>query len=610
MGRLVFALTLGIYLWTAAPSAGWLDSSELVAASASLGVAHPPGEPIPTLLGRAAMLIPIGDAYFRINAASALAAALAAWLMYVCALALSRRIRRPEPDSIAEAIAAALVAIGFALCGASWIQAVRAEVYAVEAALCLGTLAAALRYDELRELRWLAVAALAAGLALATHHYVTLLVIVPVLAAIVARRAAAGWRGGARKAGLVIACGALGLTTFLYIPARAARDPLVDWGDATTAGRLVWTVSARAFQKSLGPARHPPLGEELADVSSAVAEQAGAIALLLALVGLYLLLRWRETRRVGLLLAALLACGVVGRAALGFDFDNPDALGYLLPAIAAVYLLAAAGLAGAAAVIAGRAGGKARRIVFTGAGALAAAIAVTAFARTAPEASHRGAYAGEAWGRAVLEGLPPGTLLVTGYHETLFQVWALRAVEDSRPDVALLDRNYLTHPFAPAQARRRNPELAALIDAPLRGGSPTPVAALAGVTRARPVAFELSFNLAGDDPALPHLVPRGPLAWFSPLPVDEAARARAEAADVTRVDALARRLFASTTRADRGGADRLLLHRAFLAARFYCALGRLDAARAAFDAAWLIGPGDESLIDLDRRCALGRTLRP
>ena len=50
---------------------------------------------------------------------------------------------------------------------------------AVVGALTLGVLAAALRYDETGAGGWLRVAGLAAGFALMTHHYVTLLVILP-----------------------------------------------------------------------------------------------------------------------------------------------------------------------------------------------------------------------------------------------------------------------------------------------------------------------------------------------------------------------------------------------------------------------------------------------
>ncbi|MGZ3442447.1 MAG: protein O-mannosyl-transferase family, partial [Polyangia bacterium] len=56
----------------------WLDSSELAAAAWGLGVAHPPGHPLPSLLGRACTLVPLGSIAFRVGLASALAGAAAA----------------------------------------------------------------------------------------------------------------------------------------------------------------------------------------------------------------------------------------------------------------------------------------------------------------------------------------------------------------------------------------------------------------------------------------------------------------------------------------------------------------------------------------------------
>ena len=74
----VFATAFVVYAWTASPAIGWLDSPEIVAASASLGVAHSPGHPMESMLGQLGALLPIGDLPFRVNLMSALTGALAA----------------------------------------------------------------------------------------------------------------------------------------------------------------------------------------------------------------------------------------------------------------------------------------------------------------------------------------------------------------------------------------------------------------------------------------------------------------------------------------------------------------------------------------------------
>jgi len=170
----------------------------------------------------------------------------------------------------------------------------------------------------------------------------------------------------------------------------------------------------------------------------------------------------------------------------------------------------------------------------------------------------------EDWAHAVLDPLPPRTLFITSYNETTFLLWGLRATEGARPDVTLVDWNLLTHPGMTGTLRRREPELAPLLDAPLVGGLPAPVAELDRVAGARPVAIELTPNLDAADPVNARLVPWGAIAWYQRDPDREAA----ERADEARARALEAGL------GGEHGARRVFVWNQFLTARFYCALGR------------------------------------
>src|SRR5687768_2696836 len=106
MGRVVIAVALASFVWTASPSPGWLDSAELAAAATGLGVAHPPGHPLPLLAGRAAMMLPFGDLSFRMALASGIAAAIAAWMLLVACEAGSRLVAPGLSSRIRRLIAA------------------------------------------------------------------------------------------------------------------------------------------------------------------------------------------------------------------------------------------------------------------------------------------------------------------------------------------------------------------------------------------------------------------------------------------------------------------------------------------------------------------------
>jgi len=85
----VFFLSYAFFLLNLHPSLPWGDGPELITASASLGVPHPPGYPLYVLLGHLAYLVPIGNAAFRLNLLSALFGALAATIIRASLDALS-----------------------------------------------------------------------------------------------------------------------------------------------------------------------------------------------------------------------------------------------------------------------------------------------------------------------------------------------------------------------------------------------------------------------------------------------------------------------------------------------------------------------------------------
>ena len=67
----VFVESFIIYWLTLAPTVTFVDSGELIAASSTLGVAHPPGFPLYILLAKLATLVPLGTIPVRIHVLSA-----------------------------------------------------------------------------------------------------------------------------------------------------------------------------------------------------------------------------------------------------------------------------------------------------------------------------------------------------------------------------------------------------------------------------------------------------------------------------------------------------------------------------------------------------------
>ncbi|MGQ9714340.1 MAG: glycosyltransferase family 117 protein [Anaerolineae bacterium] len=298
-GALAFALAVAgcaLYVRTLAPSVVALfdDSLEFQLVCYQLGIAHPTGYPLYTLLGKLFTFLPVGDAAYRVNLLSALAGGCTWPLLFVVGRALGLR----RTGALASAVALGTSPV-------FWSQATVAEVYALHSLFVALLLLLALRWGQARD-PWTARGrlwglAFAWGLSL-THHRMTLLLL-PALALYAgwvilgrqmsARHLVLGSRRGpgfwGQTAG-ALACFALPLALYAYLPLRGRVVTSLDGQYVNTwAGFWAW-VSARAYSVFLG---ENPLARDLdaAFTFDLFREQFGFLGLGLAGLGACALLR-------------------------------------------------------------------------------------------------------------------------------------------------------------------------------------------------------------------------------------------------------------------------------------------------------------------------------
>jgi hypothetical protein len=292
----VFVATLLVYSWTLAPTVTLTDSGELIVVAHYLGVAHPPGFPLWTILAHLASLAPLGNVALRINFASALFAALASAMLTLAVAELmiatsyltapKGKRKRDQRSKKAKAYAAelgreddsrrALVlapAIGAAvLMGFSrtlWSYATIAEVYTLNTLLIFLIFFLMFRWrrgiiadrrhigapvEDVRSARadtahdvFLHAAALVFGLALGVHH-VSVALMLPALAVIVYRTEGLRFFGSRRLGyAALISVGAL-VAIYAYLPLAAAHTPIINWGNPRSLQEIWWHVTGRQYQ--------------------------------------------------------------------------------------------------------------------------------------------------------------------------------------------------------------------------------------------------------------------------------------------------------------------------------------------------------------------------
>ena len=132
----VSVVVLAGYVWTLAPTVTFWDAGEFIATSKILGIPHPPGTPLFTLMVRVwAYFVPIGEYAYRSNLMTAVFSSAAAGFWFLVVVQTLRAVadptaKRDQIFTIGGAIAAALAsAFAFTV----WQNSNETEVYMVAA---------------------------------------------------------------------------------------------------------------------------------------------------------------------------------------------------------------------------------------------------------------------------------------------------------------------------------------------------------------------------------------------------------------------------------------------------------------------------------------------
>jgi hypothetical protein len=304
-----FGISIAFYGATLLPGVGYWDTGEMQTVPYILGIAHPTGFPLFVLAGWAfAHVLPFGEPAWRLSFFSALASAGAAGCLAVFVA-----------DLVAEPLVGVASAAVFALGDIVWTRGVRAEVHDLALGCVAMALVAAARAAREASPRALFVAAVAAGLGVATHPIAVLAVPGIVLVAWPALRALP-------PRALVAAAALAGapLLLYAYVPARSAYvesrglDPERGLG---IAGGAFWDddapSSARSFLRYVtGTSFRPDASAAAAVAPLGVARAAtlsrdlayreyGYLILALALTGFTYLCARRTLLALGLLSLAM-----------------------------------------------------------------------------------------------------------------------------------------------------------------------------------------------------------------------------------------------------------------------------------------------------------------
>ncbi len=315
----VAAVVLVVYVLTISPTTAFWDTSEYIAAAKVLGIPHPPGNPLFTIMAHVWGLLPLAQSYAeRINLFAAATSAVTAGLWF---LVSERWLQPVVPVRWARLAAAAAGVLVGAFSWTVWNQStVNEKVYTVSLLSVALVMWLVVHWadDEPgpHRDRWLVLIAYVLALT-STNHMMGVLA----TPAVVIYALWTDWRAFTRPwviAGVLVAVIVGVSLNYIYLPMRAGQFPAINEGEPIG-------FFSKALSDVLNRAQYgkPPVYVRQADFLAQISNylqyfgwQFGrdwthtriAAASLFGMLGLSgLVVLWRRDRRAGLAAAAMLA---------------------------------------------------------------------------------------------------------------------------------------------------------------------------------------------------------------------------------------------------------------------------------------------------------------
>jgi hypothetical protein len=436
------------YAATAPRTVGLEDDAMFVLSAYFLGIEHPPGYPLFTLIGHLFSQLPFGSVAYRVHLASALFGALTGAGAWLCARSLGL-----------ERLAAYVAAFALGFSPVFWSQSIIAEVYTLNTFFFLLLVHLGLQAERNPAvLPWMA---LVFGLSL-SNHYPLMLLAAPAFAVLL-------WPLRAeltRRIGLLVILLLIGLAPYAWLVRRSWIGLPISFNGELETIAEVWYFISRAGYAEVDHSVTAGWLDRVryfTFIGSQLFVQFAVVGTVLAAVGFAA--QWRAFgRRVAAFLTiAFVMPTFVLVLLLGFDYDvfrKHIFHVYPLPAYAVVALWAGLGFERLT-----------QRYALRPAQARAAAAALVALlcaigAQVNLRQNHEWA---ASYAQAVLRSLPPNAVVFGQGDADLLPMAYFHMVENQRPDITLYQPkglvlgNRLFHPLR-TQEEDANRILAEMIE--------------------------------------------------------------------------------------------------------------------------------------------------
>ncbi len=280
-GLLAAVIAFGVYLATLAPTVWFIDSGELTAVASTLGIAHPTGYPLFTIIGHVFTLLPFSNSeVYKLNVMSAFFCSVGIFMFFLLVkyLISNYSIASPQdktkkpvkgspaktsskekisqiPDAVAYG-AAGLASLILAFSKTYWGQANSVEVYPIHVFFVItlmyvffkavfNTQKAVTGDSFISQNKYYLIFAFLLGLSF-TNHLTTIL-LAPACLTIFFYYNLHDKPRLWKLLGFMTVCFLIGFSVYLYLPIKANMNPTFFWGNPHNFERFYWHITGKQF---------------------------------------------------------------------------------------------------------------------------------------------------------------------------------------------------------------------------------------------------------------------------------------------------------------------------------------------------------------------------
>lgn len=405
-----------VYLISLCPTVYLIDSGELAAVSYTLGIAHPTGYPLYTLISYFFAHLP-GEPVYFLNVLSGLLTVGG----LICLFIIGYRILR---DVLSPVLIVSIAAFAPTI----WRTSVTNEVYPLTIFFSLCILMLTFRIKTDRDFYLLMYVI---GLSL-TNHIIIITLVIPVAVYLLV-----AFKPSLKKILLGLVFSALGVSLYLYLIIRTLGGADLAWGNARDLQRLFWHMTGKQYQVWMFNLSFSEIMNNLWLGAKLLSRNLLYVFMIPVALGFYHLLK--KNRKMFWLLLAVLLFNIL----YAVNYSIPDIESYYIPACVTLLM----------ALVYGFTALKKYRVWYV---IIPVSVAIPAVNYTS--CTLRNNTFGLDFGTAHIEQLPANSLLLCSFWDIYSPIMYIREVQAIRTDLVVVDKELLRRTWYVQYIKNEYPE--------------------------------------------------------------------------------------------------------------------------------------------------------